>query len=448
MLSIRKMVPAVLLTALSVAPTALADDDSRAQRRTPVVDVFEHSRDAVVNISTTRIVEVRSPRFPSLWDDLFDLGPGLTERRQVHSVGSGFVVHPDGYIVTNAHVVAQVSDVQVTFADQRTADADIVAVDPEHDLAVLRIPAKSPLRFLKLGRSDDIMVGETVVAIGNPLGFQHTVTAGIVSALHRDLTIAPEVVYKDLIQTDASINPGNSGGPLLNVAAELIGINTAIRGDAQNIGFAIPVDRLWSLLPQMLNIEHRQRVHFGLEVYGPEAEVRAVHADSPAAQAGLAPGDRLVKLDDQPVRDAIDYYVRLLEHKPGDRIRLDVRRGERSLSAEIPLEAIPPPDGGKLAARLLGMKLGEIPVRERRELGLPGHIGVTVDSIDPGGPADRIGIAPGDLLLRLQRVSVPTVEEVGLALETVQPNDWIVVEWLHIRADRLYHLTQAVRAAG
>jgi len=232
----------VVFVTLSVGAAARADDDTApSRRRTPVVEVFEHARDAVVNISTTRIVRMRS-RSPL--DDIFDFGrPGYRQQR-VQSIGSGIVVHESGYIVTNAHVVSQASDVQVTFADETRLPADVLAVDSQHDLAVIKVAADHPLPHLKLGSSDDILIGETVVAIGNPLGLEHTVTAGIVSALNRQLDFGNDVIYTGLIQTDASINPGNSGGPLLNIDSELIGINTAIRGDAQNIGFAIPVNRL------------------------------------------------------------------------------------------------------------------------------------------------------------------------------------------------------------
>jgi serine protease Do len=414
--------------------TVIADPPQQS-RRSPVVEVFEQSRNAVVNISTTRIQRVRALRSGWLWDDVFDFGRPFIREQQVHSVGSGVVIHENGYIVTNAHVVAQASDVRVTFADERTAEARIVADDPEHDLAVLRIDTNAPLPRINLGRSADIMVGETVVAIGNPLGLQHTVTAGIVSALDRDLQFGHDMVYRGLIQTDAAINPGNSGGPLLNVNAELIGINTAIRGDAQNVGFAIPVDRLWDLLPVMLDIERSQRVRFGLEVSGPNAEVTAVHPDSPAAQAGLRPGDRLTHFQGHPLRDAIDYYVHLLEQKPGQTIRIAYRRDNHESEANLTLQPVPPPDGRQLAQRLLGVKLAEFDALTRRKYDLPDDVGVFVDEIEPNSPADRARVLPGDVILRLNRVGVPTLDQVGLALEDVRPGEEIYIHGLRVRTD-------------
>jgi serine protease Do len=411
-----------------------------------VVEVFEKCRDAVVNISTTRIVRVRALGPESLFEDIFDFGQPRARNREVHSIGSGVVVHEGGYIVTNAHVVSQASDVRVTFADGHAESADILAVDADHDLAVLKIQAKRPLACLKLGRSGDIMVGETVVAIGNPLGLQHTVTAGIVSALDRTLEFGRDVVYRGLIQTDASINPGNSGGPLLNANGELIGINTAIRGDAQNIGFAIPVDRLWEWLPVMLDPEHRERVRFGLRVGGPDAQVLDVRPESPAAAAEIKPGDRIVRLNDQPIRNGIDYYARLLQHQPGDKIRLAVQRGNAVVNAVVPLQPIPIPDGHKLARELLGLDLEPIPDGLRQRYDLPPHIGLIVVDTEPGGPADRARIERGDLILRLDGGTTATAQDVGLALERVSSGSRVVVDGLRLDADPPFFWTVSVRA--
>ncbi|MGD8451572.1 MAG: trypsin-like peptidase domain-containing protein [Phycisphaerae bacterium] len=431
----------VLLTA-GVTSSRTADPD---RRRSPVVEVFEKSRDAVVNISTTRVIRMRSLGRHSPFDDPFDFALPRTRDQRVQSVGSGAIVHESGYIVTNAHVVAQASDVRVTFADGRTKTADIVAVDPEHDLAVLKLDGDRPLPALKLGRSSDIMVGETVVAIGNPLGLQHTVTAGIVSALHRDLEFNRDTTYRNLIQTDASINPGNSGGPLLNVNAELIGINTAIRGDAQNIGFAIPVDALWELLPAMLDVERHARVRFGLQVAGKDARVVAVRPDSPAAAADLKPGDRIARFDGDTVRDGIDYYVHLLAKNPGAEVKLTVHRGDQDVTATVPLQAIPLPDGQKLARQLIGVELGPIPARLRRHYDLPAHMGLIVEDVEANSPADDAGLQPGDVILRLDRVTAASLDDVGLTLEQTTPPDRVLLEGVRLQADPPFVWTVSVR---
>ncbi len=299
----------------------------RMLRRTPTVEAVEKVRDSVVNISSTQIVRV-SP-FP----EFFDLPPEFGSTQKVQSAGSGFVLHASGYIVTNAHVVDGARQPKITFADGQAYDARVLAVDAEHDMAVLKVNAPRPLKAAILGTSSDLMIGETAIAIGNPFGFQHTVTAGVVSATDRTLRFpdshSPQGVkeYKGLIQTDAAINPGNSGGPLLNILGEVIGINTAIRGDAQNIGFAIGVDELRRFLPGILDVERINRVTLGVhfEGVGP-ARITKVDANSPAASAGLKVGDVIIAVDDRPIAQDIDFFVEMMEKKAGEDVILTVLR--------------------------------------------------------------------------------------------------------------------------
>ncbi len=421
------------------APTA-ADDAARARRRTPVVEVFEKCRDAVVNISTSRRMD-QGMRGRSLLHELFNTDPTPPEFG-AHSVGSGAIIHPNGYVVTNAHVIGQATDIKVTFADGSSLPADLIAMDAGHDLAVIRIHSSRTFPTVRLGRSDDLMVGETVVAIGNPVGLKHTVTTGIVSAVDRELRFSREVVYKNLIQTDAPINPGNSGGPLLNVEAELIGINTAIRGDAQNIGFAIPVDKLWDMLPRMLDIERKTRVRFGLQVAGPDARVVAVRPNSPAAHAGLRTGDRVLRFANEPIHNTIDYYVQLLSQKPDSKIRLQVERDGRSLNVDAPLESIPFPDGAKLAQDILGLKLRPVSPALRRQYSLDNRFGLMVAAVDPAGPAakvqldfrgDVLTIQPDDVIYSIDGVPVNTLDEVGLVLEKIEPDQLVTLNGIGLR---------------
>ena len=412
-------------------PAQYPTPPDRARRRTPIVEVFERCRDAVVNISTTRIVRTGWLGGGGGGDLPWDLGP-IGPNREIHSIGSGAVIHESGYIVTNAHVVAQASDISVTFADRTSLPADIVAVDAAHDLAIIKVTSKHPFVALRLGAAGDIMVGETVVAIGDPLGYQHTVTTGIISAIDRDLQVREDLTYKGLIQTDAPINPGNSGGPLLNVNSELMGINTAIRGDAQNIGFAIPIARLWELLPQLLAIERRERVRFGLEVNAERAEVTAVAPNTPAATAGLTKGDRVIEMDGEMLRNGIDYYVRLQSHKAGDIVRLRVARGSKVFDYAVKLEEVPMPDGQALAVERLGIKLDEIRADVRRAHGLANHVRLIVTAITPDSPADHAGMKVGDLILRLDRGPVLSLNDVGLALEHVPAKADVTVDGVRL----------------
>jgi serine protease Do len=409
----------------------------REARRTPVVRVFENSRDAVVNIAATQIVTMRDARgFGSMFDDMFDVprrGPMRELRRE--SVGSGFVIHPDGYIVTNAHVVARTAERKAVFADGREFDADIIAFDTTRDLAILKITPEAPLTTLPLGRSHDLMIGETVIAIGNPLGLQTTVTVGVVSALNRDLDFANGVSLKDLVQTDASINPGNSGGPLLNILGELIGINSAIRGDAQNIGFAIPVDELRAVLPDLLDVERRYGFITGLRV-GTVDEPRVIDVvdKSPAARAGLRAGDMLVSINGSPVREGVDFYIALIGRQPGEELHLTVRRDGRPVQVSMPIVERPRPDGNRLADARLGLTMYPLPPDLARRIGLRPDRGLLVTGVQPGSPADQLGIREEDVLVALARRYVGSLDSVGQVLDEVGGGTAIDVTVL--RADR------------
>jgi serine protease Do len=223
-------------------PTRLAD------RRTPVVAAVERVRAAVVNVSTEELVRIRVPTRGGdsvaelLFGDIFDR-PRYRRGYQVTSLGSGVVVSPEGYVLTNNHVVERGVRFRVALVDGRELTAKVVGTDPSSDLAVLKLDAQERMPFVPPGRSDDLLIGETVIAIGNPFGLANTVTTGVVSAVKRNFKAGERTLF-DFIQTDASINPGNSGGPLLNIEGQLIGVNTAILGErSAGIGFAIPIDR-------------------------------------------------------------------------------------------------------------------------------------------------------------------------------------------------------------
>ena len=416
------------------------DDASREQarerRRTPVVDVFEQARDAVVNISSTEVIELRGRGGRrSLLDEFFDM-PRRDRTYRRGSVGSGFVIHPDGYIVTNAHVVAQTTEQKAIFADGTEYDAQIIATDDSLDLAVLKIEAERSLPTLPLGRSDDLMIGETVIAIGNPLGYQNTVTAGVVSAVGRAVQISPELAFEDLIQTDASINPGNSGGPLLNVLGQLIGINSAIRGDAQNIGFAIPVDQLRSVLPDLLDVERRYRVRSGL-LFDTISEPRVleVESKSPAAQAGIRPGDVLLAIDSRPVHEGIDFDIAMINRQPGDTLRLAFARGGERFSTALELVERPRPDGVKLAASNLGLAVEPMSSTLAEQLRFRRRL-LQVTDVEPGGPADAAGVFPGDILLALGRHYVTSTEDLGQLLDGTEAGEVLEIEVFRVEPRR------------
>ena len=422
-------------------------DTSLAQRRTPVVTVFEAAKDAVVNISSTQIVQVRSPLgMDRFFEDIFDV-PRRQRQLKRTSVGSGFVLHSAGYIITNAHVVARSAEQKVIFADQREFDAVVVAIDHERDLAVLKIDPSERLMPLRLGRSTDLMVGETAIAIGNPLGYQHTVTAGVISALDRTLNVSSDLSFEGLIQTDASINPGNSGGPLLNVLGELIGINTAIRGDAQNIGFAIPVDQLRSVLPELLDVERRYRIFSGVRVSATDpCRIEAVEAGSPGEKASLRVGDIITSLAGQPIGSGIDFHIALIGRRPGDRLSVELRRGQKQRAASLELAERPRPDGATLLWQLFGIEAHPLTTKMARALGIRRITGLMVTRVDRGGPADQRGLQRGDIVIYLGRYQIGSLEDMGALLEGLRTDQIVRITILRVTGQAIYKLSANLQA--
>jgi serine protease Do len=423
--------------------------DRIALRRSAVVEVFERTKNAVVNISTTQVIAVRSSMLmDSLLEEMFDFpgSAGPTRELKQTAVGSGFVIHPSGYIVTNAHVVMRTAERKVIFPDKSEYEADIVATDPRQDLAILKISADRPLDAINLGRSDDLMVGESVIAIGNPLGLDTTVTTGVVSALGRSLEIRGEVALDGLIQTDASINPGNSGGPLLNILGELIGITTAIRGDAQNIGFAIPVQRLMETLPELLSVERRYRIIVGLTL-SPLADrvVKEVRPGTPAARARIQAGDVVVSVDGAPLLRGIDYDIALVGRKPGETLTLELDRQGKLYRTAISIEPMPKPDGLMLAREKLGVEVEMLTAQVARKLELSSIRGMLITRIEKDGPAQRAGLEAGDILVEIGPFVPRSLDDLGLLLEDLPSGSAVTVSLLREGKRLIYRLrTQIV----
>ena len=413
-----------LWATFSIAAIGLAtanahgEDQGRLRRRTPVVEAYERARDCVVNISTTQKVRIQRMGF-----DVFGFPDVFSVPSQLSSVGSGIVIHEDGYIATNAHVVSAAHELMVTFADGDKYEAVVIGRDNSRDLAVIKIEPRKPLVPIALGRSDDLMIGEQTIAVGNPVGLQNTVTTGVVSALHRELTIEGRVVYRDVIQTDASINPGNSGGALLNVLGELIGINTAVRTDAQNIGFAIPVDQLRDLLPELLDSEKLNEVQVGLRLSeGAPPRVVQIRDESPADKAGLKLGDTVESVDGRPLRGALDFYVGMLDRKADEIVNVKVAREGKSRQLKMTLAPVPKPDGRQLAQLKLGVMIEDVRDAAARKYRWSRH-GAIVVGVEPNGPADREDIRPGDLLISAGQIYISDVAHFGSLLAGVRPGD-------------------------
>jgi serine protease Do len=289
------------------------------------------------------------------------------------------------------------------------------------------------------------MVGESVIAIGNPLGLQHSVTTGIISALGREMPTSAEHTFKDIVQTDAAINPGNSGGPLLNILGEQIGVNTAIRSDAQNVGFAIPIDRVRALLPRLLAVEARARVKLGIvlggEVTAPiaGATIASIEKGSPAARAGLSPGMTIIAVGEASTPSLIDALVALLEQPAGKPFRvLAVPQKGPVQDVRVTIEALPKPDGTKLALERFGLVLASLDAARAQRLGLRMGAGLLVLDVDRKGPGARAGVEPGDLVTRVGPYGVRDVDELGVLLEKLSAGDRVVVRVVRIDGRRVY----------
>ncbi|MGH7893240.1 MAG: trypsin-like peptidase domain-containing protein, partial [Candidatus Binatia bacterium] len=349
------------------------------------------------------------PFFDQFFRDFFDSRPRRSTRT---SLGSGVIVDADGTILTNSHVILRGSKVHVTLVDGREFEAGLVGADADSDLAVLRIKAGEKLPAATLGTSNDLLIGETAIAIGNPFGLSHTVTTGVVSALGRSLR-GEDRTYADFVQTDASINPGNSGGPLLNIRGEVIGINAAIYNKAQGIGFAIPIDRAKRVLHDLVSYGEVKRSWVGVVVQDLTPElarhfgvrkgvvVTAVEPKSPGARAGLVRGDVVVKIDGREVTSRDDFESRVEAREAGERIALTVSGDEDGAEREVTVTAatFPDADADALLWSLLGFAAA------------PDQGGLAVAKVRAGSPVARIGLRRGDRILGLEGSAVETLAE-------------------------------------
>jgi serine protease Do len=409
-----RLIVRLILGLVLLAPGARAAEIDPV-RRSLVVEAVERASPAVVNISTEEVVEQRGSPFPFRQDTFFDeffrdfLDP-RPRRFTRTNLGSGVVVAADGTIITNVHVILRASRIRVTLADQREFEATLVGADADSDIAVLRVRAGGSLPAVTLGRSGDLMIGESVIAIGNPFGLSHTVTTGVVSAIGRSIR-DEERTYIDFIQTDASINPGNSGGPLLNIRGELIGINTAIYGKAQGIGFAIPVDRARRVMRDLVSYGEVRRSWTGLVVqdltrqlarhFGARRGVVVAQVDpgSPADRAGLARGDAITHVDGHEVGSQEEFEQRIQDRGQGEQVTLTRRREDGEDEVRLTIAEFPSARADELAWQRLGIAAAE----DRN--------GLLVRRVRAGSPAARIGVEPGDRVLGLGGTPLETVAE-------------------------------------
>lgn len=408
-------------------------------RRSPVVLAVEAARPSVVNISTEIINrryspfgDIGDPRLDKFFRDFFE-GPFGTREYKRTSLGSGVIIRKDGYILTNEHVILRASKITITLLDGRNFPANVVGSDPSSDLAILKIEAKN-LPTIRTGRSDDLMIGETLIAIGNPFGLSHTVTTGVVSANHRSFRTSDNREFTDFIQTDASINPGNSGGPLLNIKGDLVGINTAIYGEAQGIGFAIPINRVTRIVENLIDYGKVRHGWIGLRVVnlnfqlakrtGTEAGrgvyVNHVFKGSPAKTASLQKGDVIVELNDNRINSLGQYRSVIQSITVGSKVRMTFLRSGKRLNQELTATELPIESAEQFAWRLLGISVVQNSPKVARSYGLKTTAGMVISKVRVKSPAQRVGILPGDVLLAIGGKSINSLDDFHIACASLR----------------------------
>ncbi len=445
-----------ILVGVMLLGTALPSVGEEYSRRDAVVRAVEKSSPAVVNIRTEQLHQRRSPFtvgpsdpfFDRFLEEFFDsFGP---REYRTQSLGSGVIISPEGYVLTNQHVVAQASSITVRLADQQEYAANLVGADPKSDLAVIRIENAGSLPYIQMGRSDDLMIGETVLAIGNPFGLSHTVTTGVVSAVNRTVQTGGRT-YHDFIQTDASINPGNSGGPLLNIRGELIGINTAIYQQAEGIGFAIPIGRAHRIYEDLVRFGEVQMPWVGVflqdltpslrQYFGIAAEegvlVSKVIAGSPAAVAGVREGDVITRVDGEVIRDRDAYLALIDAYPPNRRIPMTLIRDGQTQTVEILGGEFTVATAVAISRQWLGIEVSEVSEPQARRLSA--HKGVRVTEVVGGSAAHRIGIRAGDLVGQINNRRIANLRDYRRAVQQALNNETVVL--LVIRQQTGYYVT-------
>jgi S1-C subfamily serine protease len=414
---------ATLVTPCVFAATP-ADQPLPDAARDPVVIAVQKVVPAVVNISTERMVQ---RRFNDPFDELFRQYFGQPRRPQaegVQSLGSGVIVDEDGWIVTNWHVVRRASKITVVLSDRTTYEAQYISGDENNDLALLKINAKKPLPYVEIAGDEEPLLGETVVAIGNPFGLDHTVTKGIISAMNRRYD-AGDVTFEDILQTDAAINPGNSGGPLINTRAQLVGINMAILSQAEGIGFAVPAKRVANMLAMWFSPEKRAHLWLGLQFkHEPGKVVIAdVQADSPAAKAGLAVNDRIVAVDGVTYCAVLPMLRHFLHKKAGDVLEFAVERDSKACEVLVTLAALPKLSATDLMWRKFGLQVQPLTQQLADALGIPAMNGLLVSDVQRNGPGAAAGFRRGIVITHIGGEEFQSMDQLAERLAGIKSGD-------------------------
>ena len=429
-------------------------------RETAVVKAVREVSPAVVNISSAYEVRKRTspfssfglnPFFDEFFRDFFD--PRFERRQRNTSLGSGVIINGEkGLILTNAHVIQKTGTIKAVLQDEREFEARIVGADPDSDLAVLKIDSKDPLPAINMGSSEDLMIGETVIAIGNPFGFSHTVTTGVISAVNRSIR-AQDRVYHDFIQIDASINPGNSGGPLLNINGDLIGINTAIYAKAQGIGFAIPIGKARKIISDLIQYGEVIQAWIGITVQNMDETlakylkvpsrsgivVKIVEPKSPAKRAGVQESDIILSIDKKKINSIEDYKSVTKSIAAGESLRAMLWRDGKKQTVVIDTIVYPIEMADDLAYRLMGIKVEDLTRKKKKAYRIYAREGVVISKIKKNSYLDQIGAEPGDVIRQLDDFTIQTSKDFKKAVIKSRLKNSIVL--LLQRGEQGYYIT-------
>jgi len=436
------MISAILVMTLNLSVFAYVNPGYQ----NPVVEVVKTTADAVVKID---VVSSRAVTTDPFFDEFFrrffgdSMDPfGYNRNRTERTVGSGFVFDEEGHILTNYHVVANADKIQVTMLDKSVFEAEYVGGDADSDIAVIKIKEmdSNVLPYLSFGDSSTLQIGEWAIAIGNPLGFQHTVTLGVISALNRTIQVDDtKTTYTELIQTDAAINPGNSGGPLLNIHGEVVGINTAIINpmDGVNLGFAIPINKVKDFLDDLITFGKLKRTYLGVRIVSIDQDTKMalnlennkgaliveVEKNSPAERAGLQPQDIIVSVNGAIVEDADHLVSMVRKEKIGNIVNLVIDRNGSKMDFSVQLAELEEtekaaskpvtvkPTEQTIASKLLGFTVAPLTANARSELSIPNNVeGLLISEVDADSAAYQLGIRKNAVLISINRQTVNTLE--------------------------------------
>lgn len=389
---------------------------------------------SVVNISTVSKKKLVQPffEFSPFFGDFFGGRPQPQYRRET-SLGSGFIINKEGYILTNDHVVKEAESIQVKLSNEKVYNGKVIGEDPKTDLAVVKINTQESLPTAVLGDSDKLQVGQWAIAIGNPFGLDRTVTVGVVSATGRS-NMGIET-YEDFIQTDASINPGNSGGPLLNVYGEVIGINTAIVAAGQGIGFAIPINMAKQVVAQLIKKGNVTRGWLGVSIQPVTDEIAQsfglkkargalvsdIMAGGPAEKAGIKQGDIITRFAGKEIKDARQLQLVVADIPAGQKVDVEIYRNGKPMTLPVTLSstdsaAALKPRSTEPQAGWFGLTVEEIPKNMR----ISGLTGVLVTGVEPDGMAAEAGLQKGDVIVSVNQKRVSTLAEYGKAMKEAE----------------------------